>query len=40
LENEYKENKEPAAAFVETFVKKYQLEFPQNIFFDTSKLFD
>ena len=33
LEKENKENKEPTAEFVKTFVEKYQLELPQDIFF-------
>ena len=37
---EYKENKEPTAEFIETFVEKYQLELPQDIFFDASAIFD
>ena len=40
MEKEYKENKEPTAEFVKTFVEKYQLELPQDIFFDASILFD
>ena len=40
LEKEYKENKEPTAEFVEAFVEKYQLELPQDIFFDASVIFD
>lgn len=38
--NTFSENEEPTAEFVETFVKKYQLELPKDIFFDSSKLFD
>lgn len=40
LEEEYKENKEPTTEFVETFVEKYQLKLPLDIFFDASALFD
>ena len=40
LEKEYKENKEPTAEIIETFVEKYQLELPQDIFFDASAIFD
>ena len=40
LEKEYKENKEPTAEFIETFGEKYQLELPQDIFFDASAIFD
>ena len=40
LEKEYKENKEPTAEFIETFVEKFQLELPQDIFFDASAIFD
>lgn len=37
LEKEYKE---PTTEFIKTFVEKYQLELPQDTFFDASTLFD
>lgn len=40
LEEAYKENREPSGEFIEAFAQKYQLELPQDIFFDASKLFE
>lgn len=40
LEKEYQMNKEPTEEFMNTFVEKYKLCMPMDVFVDTSGLFD
>lgn len=40
LEKAYKENKEPSDEFIKTFVEKYELCIPNDMFFDMSPLFE
>lgn len=40
LEKEYQMNKEPKEEFMNTFVEKYKLCMPMDVFVDTSGLFD